>query len=102
MTPTSSTAAPGAGTALAPRSPAGSSTPEGAEEHAGLRADIRRLGRLLGESLVRQEGQELLDLVERVRTLTRQESERDEAARLLADLDVPTATALVRAFATYF
>ncbi|MGN6242784.1 MAG: phosphoenolpyruvate carboxylase [Motilibacteraceae bacterium] len=70
------------------------------DDHAALRADIRRLGTLLGESLVRQEGPELLELVERVRLLVREDSAA--AATLLDDVDLPTATRLVRAFSTYF
>ncbi|WP_333733801.1 phosphoenolpyruvate carboxylase, partial [Streptomyces sp. IBSBF 3010] len=65
-----------------------------------LRADIRRLGDLLGETLVRQEGQELLDLVEQVRALTRTDGEA--AAELLGDTGLETAAKLVRAFSTYF
>ena len=65
-----------------------------------LRADIRRLGDLLGETLVRQEGPELLDLVERVRRLTREDGEA--AAELLRGTDLETAAKLVRAFSTYF
>lgn len=68
--------------------------------NAELRADIRRLGDLLGETLVRQEGQDLLDLVERVRALTRTDGEA--AAALLGDTDLETAAKLVRAFSTYF
>src|SRR5512139_2723104 len=69
-------------------------------EQAALRADIRRLGTLLGETLARQEGVALLDLVERVRGLIR--SDADEAAALLGGVDVDTATRLARAFSTYF
>jgi len=65
-----------------------------------LRADIRRLGVLLGETLARQEGQALLDLVEEVRALVR--SDGAAAARRLAEVDVATATLLARAFSTYF
>ncbi|MDQ1601748.1 MAG: phosphoenolpyruvate carboxylase, partial [Actinomycetota bacterium] len=70
---------------------------------AALRADVRRLGNLLGESLVRQEGQELLDLVEQVRRLSRGDSGDDgDLAALLENVDVETAARLVRAFGTYF
>jgi phosphoenolpyruvate carboxylase len=69
-------------------------------DSAELRADIRRLGDLLGETLVRQEGPELLALVERVRALTRTDGEA--AARLLGETDLETAAKLVRAFSTYF
>ena len=75
---------------------------------AGLRRDIRFLGGLLGESLVRQEGPELLELVERVRALTK-EARRSPSAEgsaelddLLGDLPLATATQLVRAFSAYF
>jgi phosphoenolpyruvate carboxylase len=65
-----------------------------------LRADIRRLGVLLGQTLARQEGQPLLDLVEQVRGLVR--SDGAAAAALLAGVDVETATKLARAFSMYF
>src|ERR687889_1272905 len=72
--------------------------PPGAD--AGLRRDIRTLGTLLGQTLVRQEGEQLLELVEHVRTLMR--TDRDAAAGVLALLDPVSATRLVRAFSTYF
>jgi phosphoenolpyruvate carboxylase len=70
------------------------------DTHAALRRDIRELGVLLGQTLVRQEGREVLDLVERVRRMVR--TDRDEAAAVLAAADPPTATRLVRAFTSYF
>ncbi len=73
---------------------------EPAFDDAALRADIRHLGHLLGDTLTRQEGPELLALVESVRALSRDDPAA--AAHLLADLDVRTAGLLVRAFATYF
>jgi phosphoenolpyruvate carboxylase len=65
-----------------------------------LRRDIRTLGSLLGQTLVRQEGTELLELVEHVRSLMR--TDRDAAAAVLALLDTVDTTRLVRAFTTYF
>ncbi|WP_213452912.1 phosphoenolpyruvate carboxylase [Rhizomonospora bruguierae] len=73
---------------------------EAADRDAALRADIRRLGTLLGETLTRQEGRALLDLVEEVRALVR--ADAGTAAGRLAALDVTTGTKLARAFSTYF
>ncbi len=75
---------------------------------AALRADIRLLGNLLGQTLVRQEGPELLDLVEHVRSLTkrlrrgRDEAAAKELAELLDGLDLRTTIQLVRAFTAFF
>ncbi|MDX1689848.1 MAG: phosphoenolpyruvate carboxylase [Acidimicrobiia bacterium] len=78
------------------------------DDDAALRADIRRLGSLLGETLVRQVGPDLLELVERVRALTKvlREDPDPETARELEDLldaqDLDTIIALTRAFTAYF
>ncbi|MGO0575075.1 phosphoenolpyruvate carboxylase [Ornithinimicrobium panacihumi] len=72
-----------------------------------LRADVRRLSTLLGQTLVRHHGQELLDAVEQVRLTTKASKEGDEGAaeqvrQVLADLPLTRATELVRAFSAYF
>ncbi|GGF50105.1 phosphoenolpyruvate carboxylase [Marmoricola endophyticus] len=71
------------------------------EQHAALRASVRQLGRLLGEALTRHEGPELLDLVEKVRSLARQPDDKELHA-LLDGVDDATAVVLARAFTAYF
>ncbi|WIM97254.1 phosphoenolpyruvate carboxylase [Actinoplanes oblitus] len=78
--------------------PAHLDEPEGSD--AALRADIRRIGTLLGQTLARQEGRPLLDLVEEIRALVRQDA--PAAAERLAAMDITTGTKLARAFSTYF
>ena len=68
------------------------------QDDASLRADVRSLGELLGQSLIRQEGKELFDLVERVRAAVRSGSAESE----LKKVNVDQAEQLVRAFSTYF
>ncbi|MFM1757576.1 MAG: hypothetical protein RL193_153 [Actinomycetota bacterium] len=68
------------------------------QDDASLRSDVRGLGELLGQSLIRQEGKELFDLVERVRAAVRNGSGESE----LKDVNVDQAVQLVRAFSTYF
>lgn len=73
-----------------------------------LRSDIRRLGNQLGDSLVRQHGPGLLELVEQVRDLGKssrrggREDSGDELRDLLAKLETAEVIPLVRAFTTYF
>lgn len=72
----------------------------GGRADAPLRADIRRLAGLLGETLIRQQGRPLYDLVERVRLGVRDDP--DAAAELLRTSDTAASIPLARAFAAYF
>jgi phosphoenolpyruvate carboxylase len=77
------------------------------DRDGALRKDIRRLGNMLGETLVRQHGPGLLALVEEVRAVTKDVRETgrgdlDQLDRLLAGLDLDETIQLVRAFSTYF
>src|SRR5580658_6617182 len=65
-----------------------------------MRRDIRRVVGMLGHTLVRQQGPELLALVEQVRAGSR--DDKAATAAMLDGLDVGTATQLVRAFVAYF
>lgn len=75
---------------------------------APLRATVRRLSTLLGRTLADQHGQEMLDLVEQVRQLTKEAKSADSEASAqdvqsrLAELTIEQATALTRAFTQYF
>ena len=79
-------------------------------EHSALRADIRRLSTLLGRTVAAQHGDDMLELVEKVRRLVREVPSHDpsggsgdtEIRDLLGELDPGTAAVLGRAFATYF
>ncbi len=68
------------------------------QDDASLRSDVRALGELLGQSLIRQEGQELLELVEKVRAAVR----AGNADQDLQQVSVEQAVQLVRAFSNYF
>ena len=65
-----------------------------------LRADVRLLGSMLGDTLKLHGGGELFELVERVRALAGTDS--TAVADLLASVDVATAGSLVRAFTMFF
>jgi phosphoenolpyruvate carboxylase len=72
---------------------------------AGLRANVRLLGDLLGRVLVEQEGQEVLDLVERIRSLSRwarRGGEREPLAATIAALPLARQAVVLRAFGVFF
>ncbi len=69
-----------------------------AHDDQALRSDVRRLGDLLGQSLVRQEGANLLELVESVRKAVRDGGGEE----ILKSLKAEESVQLVRAFSTYF
>ncbi len=99
------------------RDPVASYNPVQSEErHASLRRDIRLVGTLLGETLERQEGRGLLDLVEEVRAVSKRRGAgrglpggdgssspvADELSGVVRKMGAPTALRLARAFGAYF
>ena len=73
-----------------------------------LRRDVSYLGRILGDTLVEQEGRDLLELEETIRSLAkarRAETSRTTTEELIAivrGLDTPNAEQVARAFTHYF
>jgi phosphoenolpyruvate carboxylase len=70
-----------------------------------LRRDVRLLGDLLGRVLVEQEGEGLLEDVERVRALARAAragEPHDDLRAAVAELPLERQTSVLRAFALYF
>ena len=67
-------------------------------DNSSLRSDVRTLGDLLGQSLIRQDGEALLNLVESVRKSVREGGGEE----LLKSVSTRDAVKLVRAFNVYF
>jgi len=77
------------------------------DKDQALRDDVRTLGRLVGELLKDQGGDELFELVEtaRLRSIRRREGNEapgEELADLVRNLDLSLAMEVIRAFSTYF
>jgi phosphoenolpyruvate carboxylase len=76
------------------------------DAHEGLRDDVRALGEMLGDTLRARGGPDLLDLVERVRALSKQgragqTREFEKLADLLRGLPVSSAVSVARAFSHF-
>ncbi|WP_369258409.1 phosphoenolpyruvate carboxylase [Geodermatophilus amargosae] len=78
---------------------------DGRADDAPLRDDIRLLGRVLGEVIREQTGDDVLDLVESTRVqafaVRRSETDRAGLAARLGDLDVRAANHVIRAFSHF-
>jgi len=88
---------------------------DAAKDHP-LRRDVRSLGAILGQTLVEQAGQELFDSVEELRRLLIEHRETvrrspeqaasseqmQRAQQIVANMDLPTAYRVTKAFAIYF
>jgi phosphoenolpyruvate carboxylase len=80
-----------------------------ADPFEALRRDISDLGHILGDTLVEQEGRELLDLEESIRALAKLRRKRDRRGpsassmgAIIQDLDAESAERVARAFTHYF
>ncbi|MDP7702479.1 MULTISPECIES: phosphoenolpyruvate carboxylase [unclassified Mycobacterium] len=77
----------------------------GREATEPMRADIRMLGAILGDTVREQNGEEVFDLVERARVesfrVRRSEIDRNEVSRMFDGIDIHQAIPVIRAF-THF
>jgi len=77
------------------------------DKDQALRDDVRTLGKMVGELIREQGGDELFEFVEnaRLRSIRRREENEkpgEELAALVKDLDPPQAKQVIRSFSTYF
>lgn len=77
----------------------------GREATEPMRADIRMLGAILGDTVREQNGEEVFDLVERAQVesfrVRRSEIDRNEVSRMFDGIDIRQAIPVIRAF-THF
>lgn len=77
----------------------------GREATEPMRANIRLLGTILGDTVREQNGEEVFDLVERARVeafrVRRSEIDRAEIAQMFEDIDIRKALPVVRAFSHF-
>ena len=77
----------------------------GREATEPMRADIRLLGTILGDTVREQSGEEVFDLVERARVesfrVRRSEIDRAEMARMFDGIDIRLAIPVIRAFSHF-
>src|ERR1700752_3437683 len=80
-------------------------TQVGREATEPMREDIRLLGAILGDTVREQNGDEVFDLVERVRVescrVRRSEIDRTELARMFDGIDIHQAIPVIRAFSHF-
>lgn len=80
-------------------------TATGREATEPMRADIRLLGAILGDTVREQNGDEVFDLVERARVesfrVRRSEIDRAEMAAMFSGLDIHLAIPIIRAFSHF-
>jgi phosphoenolpyruvate carboxylase len=80
-------------------------TATGREATEPMRADIRLLGTILGDTVREQNGDEVFDLVERARVesfrVRRSEIDRAEMAAMFSGLDIHLAIPIIRAFSHF-
>ncbi|MEE6179514.1 phosphoenolpyruvate carboxylase [Mycobacterium sp. 050134] len=80
-------------------------TQTGREATEPMRADIRLLGAILGDTVREQNGDEVFDLVERARVesfrVRRSEIDRSELARMFDGIDIHRAIPVIRAFSHF-